>query len=76
MPEFEYNFSSLFIVLGLFSYNIITSNYEYIRCIIDQILLLNSISMIFIINIIGIYLFLKNLHFEINFKIYYKPLEI
>jgi hypothetical protein len=76
MPEFEYNFSSLYIVLGLFSYNIIISNYEYIRFIINQILLLNSISIVFVINIIGIYLFLRNLHFEIYFKIYYKPLEI
>jgi hypothetical protein len=75
MPEFEYNFSSLYIVLGLFSYNIITSNYQYIR-FINQILLLNSISIVFVINIIGIYLFLKNIRFEINFKISYKPPEM
>jgi len=76
MPEFEYNFSSLYILLGFISYNIITSNYEYIRFIINQILLFNSVSMIFTINIIGIYLFLKNIRFEINFKINYKPPEI
>jgi len=76
MPEFEYNFSSLYIFLGFISYNIINSNYEYIRFIIDRIILFNSVSFIFIINIIGIYLFLKNIRFEINFKINYKPPEI
>jgi hypothetical protein len=75
MPEFEYNFSSLYILLGIILYNIINSNYQYIRFIIDRIILFNSVSFIFIINIVGIYLFLKNIRFEINFKIYYKSPE-
>jgi hypothetical protein len=31
MPEFECNFSSLYILLGIILYNIINSNYQYIR---------------------------------------------
>jgi len=70
MAEFiqNYNFNSLYICLLLLIYNIWKSNYEYINIILNKLYLLNYISLIIIINIIGLYLFLKNLSFEINIK--------
>jgi hypothetical protein len=74
MPEFikKYNFDSLYICLLLIIYNIWNSNYYYINIILAKLYLLNYTSLIIIINIIGIYLFLKNISFEINIKIVYK----
>jgi len=70
MPQFiqNYNFNSLYICLLLFLYNIWKSNYEYINIFLHKIYLLNYTSMFIIINIIGLYLFLKNLNFEIHIK--------
>jgi hypothetical protein len=74
MPEFikKYNFDSLYICLLLIIYNIWNSNYYYINIILAKLYLLNYTSLIIIINIIGIYLFLKNISFEINIKMVYK----
>ena len=70
MPDFikHYNINSLYICLILFLYNIWKSNYEYINILFNKIYLLNYTSFIIVINIIGIYLFLKNLSIEINIK--------
>jgi hypothetical protein len=70
MPEFiqNYNFNSLYICLILFMYNIWHSNYEYINIILSKLYLLNYTSFVIVINIIGLYLFLKNLSFEVNIK--------
>jgi hypothetical protein len=70
MPEFiqNYNFNSLYICLLLLIYNIWKSNYEYINIILKKLYLLNYTSLIIVINIIGLYLFLKNLSFELNIK--------
>ena len=70
MPEFiqNYNFNSLYICLLLLMYNIWKSNYEYINIIICKLYLLNYTSFIIVINIIGLYLFLTNLSFEVNIK--------
>ena len=70
MPEFiqNYNFNSLYICLLLLMYNIWKSNYEYINMILNKLYLLNYTSLIIVINIIGLYLFLKNLSFEVNIK--------
>jgi len=67
-----YNFNSLYIFGIILLYNIFTFNYEYIKLFISKIILCNYTSFIIFINIIGIYLFLKNVKFEINFKISYK----
>ena len=74
MPEVNqnYNFNSLYIFGIIFIYKIFTSNYEYIKLFISKIILFNYSSLIIFINVIGIYLFLKNLSFEISFKISYK----
>jgi hypothetical protein len=74
MPEFihNYNFNSFYICLLLLIYNISTTNYQYITIILNKIYLLNYTSFILLINIIGLYLFLKNLSFEINMKMVYK----
>jgi hypothetical protein len=74
MPEFikKYNFDSLYICLLLIIYNIWVSNYYYMNIILAKLYLLNYTSLIIIINIIGIYLFLKNISFEINIKMVYK----
>jgi len=70
MPEFiqNYNFNSLYICLLLLLYNIWKYNYEYVNIIFNKLYLLNNTSFFIIINIIGLYLFLKNLSFEINIK--------
>ena len=70
MPEFNqnYNFNSSYICLLLLIYNILKSNYEYINIIFSKLYLLNCTSVIIIINIIGLYLFLSKLSFEVNIK--------
>ena len=70
MPEFiqNYNFNILYICLLLIMYNIWKSNYEYINIILNKLYLLNYTSLLIVINIIGLYLFLKNLSFEVNIK--------
>jgi hypothetical protein len=70
MPDFiqNYNINSLYICLLLLIYNIYKCNYDYINIILNKIYLLNSISFIIVINIIGLYLFLKNVSFEVNIK--------
>ena len=76
MPEFirDYDINGLYVCLILLLYNIWKSNYGYINIILDKIYLLNYTSFIIVINIIGLYLFLKNLSFETNitFSIKYK----
>ena len=68
MPEFtqKYNINGLYICLILLGYNVWKSNFEYINIILHKIYLLNYISFIIVINVIGLYLFLKNLSFEFN----------
>ena len=70
MPEFiqNYNFNSLYICLLLFMYNIWKSNYEIINIILSKLYLFNYTSFMIVVNIIGLYLFLKNLSFEVNIK--------
>jgi hypothetical protein len=70
MPEFiqNYNFNSLYICLLLLIYNVWKFNYDYINIILNKLYLLNYTSLIIVINIIGLYLFLKNLSFEVNIK--------
>jgi hypothetical protein len=76
MPDFiqNYNTNGLYICLLLLFYNIYKSNYEYINIILNYICLINYTSFIIVINIIGLFLFLKNLSFEINieFSLKYK----
>jgi hypothetical protein len=70
MPEFiqNYNFNSLNICLLLIIYSIWKSNYEYIHIILSKLYLLNYASLMIVINIIGLYLFLKNVSFEVKIK--------
>ena len=70
MPEYiqNYNFNILYICILLIIYNIWKSNYEYINIILSKLYLLNYASLMIVINIIGLYLFLKNLSFEVNIK--------
>jgi len=74
MPEVNktYSFDSIYILGIILVYIIFTSNYEYIKLFISKITLYNYESLIIFINITGIYLLLKNISFEINFKISYK----
>jgi hypothetical protein len=77
MPELnkKYNFNSLYICLLCLVYNIFIRNYGYINIIlnliINKIYVLDYTSFIIIINIIGLYLFLKNISFEISIKYKY-----
>jgi magnesium-transporting ATPase (P-type) len=70
MPEYiqNYNFNILYICILLIIYNIWKSNYEYINIILSKLYLLNYMSLMIVISIIGLYLFLKNLSFEVNIK--------
>ena len=71
MPEVNntFNFDTMYIFGIIILCAIFTSNYEYIK-------LCNYSSLVIFINITGIYLFLKNISFEINFKISYKRLGV
>lgn len=68
MPEFiqNYDLNSLYICLLLTAYNVYNSN--YINIILNKIYLLNYTSIIIVINIVGLYLLLKNLSFEVNIR--------
>jgi hypothetical protein len=70
MPEFikSYNIDSLYICLLLLIYNIWKSNNALIYTILTKIYLLDYTSILIIINIIGLYLFLKNVSFKINIQ--------
>lgn len=70
MPEYiqKYNFNMLYICILLIIYNIWKSNYEYINIILSKLYLINYMSLMIVINIIGLYLFLKKLSFEVNIK--------
>jgi hypothetical protein len=70
MPEFiqNYNFNILYMSLLVIIYNIWKSNYEYVNIILSKLYLLNYASLMIVINIIGLYLFLKNVSFEVNIK--------
>ena len=70
MPEFiqNYNFNILYVCLLLIMYNIWKSNYEYVNIILHKLYLFNYTSLMIVINIIGLYLFLKNLSFEVDVK--------
>ena len=76
MPDFhhKYNLNSVYICLLLLIYNICKSNYEYLHVLWNKICLLDYTSFIIIIIILGLYLFLRNICFEvnINFSIKYK----
>ena len=70
MPEFiqNYNFNILYMSLLVIIYNIWKSNYEYVNIILSKLYLLNYASLMIVINIIGLYLFLKNVSFEVKIK--------
>lgn len=77
MPIFnqKYHIQSLSVCFLLFLYQICNSNmndYEYyynqLASIIHKIYLLDSTSCLIVINIIGLYLFLKNLSFTVNIQ--------
>jgi len=70
MPELiqNYNFNILYMSLLVIIYNIWKSNYEYVNIILSKLYLLNYASIMIVINIIGLYLFLKNVSFEVNIK--------
>ena len=72
MPEVNktYNFDTMYIFGIILLYTIFTSNYEYIKLFIRKIILFNYSSLLIFINIIGIYLFLKNISFEINLHLF------
>ena len=71
MPEYnqQYNFNSLYICALLFFYNIWKSNYEYVNIIFAKLYLLNYTSLVIIINIIGLYLLLNKLSFDVTVKL-------
>ena len=72
MPEFfqTYNFNCLYVCLLLLLYNVF--HYEYINIIVSKLYLLNRDSLLIMINTVGLYLFLKNITFEVNLFIKYK----
>ena len=76
MPNFiqNYNINSFYVCIILLLYNAYKSNLDYINIILYKLYLFNYTSVIISINIIGLYLFLKNLTFEINinYSIKYK----
>lgn len=74
MPNYDqkYNFSALYICGLILVYN--TWNSDYIHFIFNKIYILNYTSLIIIINIIGLYLLLKNISLEVNIKLSILPI--
>jgi len=70
MPDFiqNYNINSLYICCILLLYNAWKYNFEYINIILHKLYLLNYTSVIILINVVGLYYFLKNVSFEVNIK--------
>ncbi len=70
MPEINYNLNSLYVCLLLIIYNIWKINYDYINIniIMNKLYLLNYTSIIIIINVLGLFLILRKLSFEVNIK--------
>ena len=70
MPELVQNYSIniVYMFLFLLMYNMYKYNYEYVHIFLIKLSLLNHTSLIIIINILGLYLFLKRLSFEINIR--------
>ena len=71
MPVYNYNFNSLYICAFLLVCHMCHSNFEYINIIVSQLYSLNQYSFIIAINLVGLYLFLKNIQFEVNLKCSY-----
>ena len=72
MPELiqTYNCNSFSLFIWLFIYNIWKSNYDYVNTISKLYLCNNYISvMIILTNILGLYLFLKKISFEVTIKV-------
>lgn len=65
--------NTLYVYLFLIIYNLFTTNYFYIRYIVVNLILCNYHSLIILINLIGIYLFLKKVTFEISIKCSFNP---
>jgi len=78
MPEIiqKFDFNSLYICILLLLYNIWKSHYQIITFVLNKLYLQNSTLFIIMVNIVGLYLFLKNIHFEINIKISYKKTNV
>ncbi len=71
MPIYHYNFNSLYICAFLLVCHMGYSNFEYINIIVCQLYSFDQVSLIIAINLVGLYLFLKNIQFELNIKCSY-----
>ena len=63
MQDYNLNINIIYVCIFL-----LISKYELIFTVLNKLYLLNYTSLFIIINIIGLYLFLKNISFEINLK--------
>jgi hypothetical protein len=70
MPIFDqtYSLNSLYVFGVFLLYHVCYTNYYYINIILSKLYLLNIHSLVILLNIVGLYLFLKNVYFEVNFK--------
>ena len=64
--------NGLHICVLLFAYNLWLANYEFVNILLSKIYQCNYMSVIIIINIIGLYLLLTKLSFEVNIKLSYR----
>jgi hypothetical protein len=72
-----FQINGLHICVLLFAYNLLVNNvwvfnYEYINILLSKIYQCNYMSVIIIINIVGFYLLLKKISFEVNIKLSYR----
>jgi hypothetical protein len=63
MQDYNLNVDILYVCIFL-----LISKYEFIFIILNKLYLFNYTSFFIIINIIGLYIFIKNISFEINLK--------
>jgi hypothetical protein len=67
IQDYNLNINILYVCIFL-----LMSKYELIFTILNKLYLFNNTSIFIIINIIGLYLFIKNISFEINLKLNFK----
>jgi hypothetical protein len=65
-------YSGLHIVIPILLYHVWVSNHAYIYYILHQLANFNGITVIIVINALGLYIFLSRLEIQVNMGIQYR----
>jgi hypothetical protein len=70
MAEINYNFSSIYIILIAILYKTLTLDFGYFSPLINSLYQVNSFSIFLIINLLGLFVLLTRLKFNIYVRFY------